>query len=417
LPFFFWALFAPPRETLFAPMTQAAVDNALRDWMIAFRRDLHRHPELSWKEFRTARKIAEALDSLGISYRAGVAETGIIADLPGPEGVPAVALRADIDALPIQEETKLDFASVHSGVMHACGHDAHTTMLLGAAALLVREKSLPAPVRLIFQPAEELGEGAQKMIQAGALEGAGAIFGGHVDRLYSAGELVVTEGPVGASTDQFKIILEGRGGHGARPHESVDALVAGAGLVLALQTIVSREIDPAAPAVVTIGSFHAGTASNVIADRAELEGTLRAMTPEVRERLLQALRRMTDATAALHRAAASFALQSGSPPVMNSPEATQWAREAALAVAGEGRVFPMRGVNMGAEDFSFYLQKVPGCYIRVGTRPASGESHPAHSSRFDINEDALAVGAAYFATVAKIAGERLRQTALKKNSK
>ncbi|MBH0194686.1 MAG: amidohydrolase [Nitrospira sp.] len=235
------------------------------DRIVSVRRWLHRYPELSGRETNTAAVIADFLQGIGVPYRASVAGTGVVADIPGTAGVPCVVLRADTDALPIHEETGLEFASVHAGVMHACGHDGHTAMLLGAAALLSEEKDLPAPVRLIFQPAEEKGTGAQAMIQAGALDGAGLIFGGHLDRHYQPGAIVVAEGAVNASSDNFTIEIIGQGAHGARPHESIDAVVVGSLMIMALQTIVSREIDPARPSVVSVGQFQAGTAPNVIA--------------------------------------------------------------------------------------------------------------------------------------------------------
>ncbi|MCA9573220.1 MAG: amidohydrolase, partial [Myxococcales bacterium] len=242
----------------------------LRERIVALRRDLHRHPELSDRETRTMGRISEELDALGIPHRTGVAGNGIVADLPGRHEGPLVALRADTDALPVHEDTGLPFASVHEGVMHACGHDGHTSMLVGAAALLLADPP-PLPVRLLFQPAEETGTGALAMIEAGVLEGVGMIFGGHLDRHYAPGELIVTDGPVNASTDTFTVEILGQQGHGARPHEAIDAIVVGSLLVTAIQTIVSREVDPAHPSVISVGSFHAGPAPNVIADRARPE--------------------------------------------------------------------------------------------------------------------------------------------------
>ena len=242
--------------------------------MIALRRDLHQHPELSWQETRTASKVCQVLDHLQISYRAGVAGTGVVADIPGGIAGPRVALRADLDALPIREETGLSFASRTEGVMHACGHDGHTSMLVGAAMLLAREESLPAPVRLLFQPAEETGCGAKAMIKEGVLDDVAMVFGGHLDRHFPTGTIVVTEGPVNAASDRFCVNITGKGGHAARPHETVDAVVVGSLFVMALQTIVSREVNPAHPSVISVGHFQAGTAPNVIANTAMLEGTI-----------------------------------------------------------------------------------------------------------------------------------------------
>lgn len=381
------------------------VPAAIFDEMVRIRRDLHQHPELSWNEARTADVIQAELTRLGIASRR-VAGTGLIADLPGPAGVPAVALRADTDALPIQEETGLAFSSVHDGVMHACGHDGHSSMLLGAAALL-RDTPLAAPVRLLWQPAEEKAAGAKALIDAGCLDGVGLIFGGHVDRHYPAGQLVVTDGAVNASTDTFTIDIHGQDAHGARPHDAIDAIVVGSLMIMAIQTIVSREINPAHPSVVSVGSFHAGQAPNVIAGRASLEGTIRAQDARVREQLHQAIQRIARSVGELHGARVSVTLQAGTPPLLNALGPTALARRAAEQVVGPDQVVPLLFANMGGEDFAFFLDHVPGCYIRFGAQVPGREGFPAHSSRFDFDEDALSTGAAWFVAVARAAGEQL----------
>jgi amidohydrolase len=378
---------------------------------VAIRRDLHRHPELAWHEDRTSKTICRALDGLGIAYRANVSGTGIVADIPGPERLAPVVLRADIDALPIQEETGLEFASVRDGVMHACGHDGHTAMLLGAAELLCREKSLPCPVRLIFQPAEEKGEGARAMIEAKALDGAAMIFSGHVDRHYKCGTIVVSEGPVNASSDTFYIQIFGQGAHGARPHESIDAVVVGSLMVMALQTIVSREVDPAHPSVISVGLFHAGTAPNVIAGQAVLEGTVRAQEEKVRNHLNASIRRIAESIGRLHGAKVAVTMRRGTPPLTNSPDMTALAREAALRSVGEANVLPLKSANMGAEDFSYYLEKIPGAYVRFGGQVEGREGFPAHSSKFDFDEEALAVAAAYYYNLVNLAGQKIKERA------
>jgi amidohydrolase len=378
--------------------------------LVAFRRDLHRHPELAFREKRTAQQVEKELDRLGITYKSGIAGTGIIAEIPAAtgSGIPLVALRADMDGLPIQEETGLEFASVHEGVMHACGHDGHTTMVLGAAELLVAEGNLEAPVRLLFQPAEERGSGALAMIEAGALEGVEMIFGGHVDRHYTTGQIVTHTGAVNASTDSFRIEIQGKGGHAARPHEGVDSVVVGSLLVIAIQTIVSREVNPAHPSVVTVGRFDAGTASNVIAGRATLQGTIRATEPFVRDHIVSSLQRICDAVAKLHNARIEVTVDEGTPPVVNPPEMAQIARDAASRVVGEENAVPLHTTNMGGEDFAYYMQKIPGCYVRLGAREEGREGFPAHSSKFDFDEAALGIGARYFYEVAKLAGAKLR---------
>lgn len=380
---------------------------ALKERLTEFRRDIHKHPELGWKEFRTCEKICQELDRLGVSYRTLPDTTGIIADIPGPAGVKAVALRADIDALPLEEETGLSFSSTNKGVMHACGHDGHTSMLIGAIELLVQEKSLPAPVRLIFQPAEEVGDGALKMMEHGALENVGFIFGGHIDRHYETGKLIVTNGVVNASTDTFHITISGQGGHAARPHETVDAVVVGSLMVMALQTLVSREVNPAHPSVVTVGKFEAGTASNVIAGKCKMEGTIRTQDEEVREHLKKSLHRMVTSVGQLHGANVNIKIEPGLPVLTNSKEGVKISREAAKAVVGEENVAKMPVANMGGEDFAYYLTDVPGCYIRFGAQ-IEGKEYPAHSSRFVFDEEALLIGAKYYRQIVFTAGEKLK---------
>jgi hippurate hydrolase len=377
---------------------------------IAFRRDLHRHPELSFQEKRTAERIESALDGLGIAHRR-VAGTGILAEIPAAgrriDG-PMVALRADIDALPILEETGLEYASVENGVMHACGHDGHTAMVLAAAELLSRDETLPAPVRLVFQPAEEKGLGALAMIEAGALDGVEMIFGGHVDRHYPTGQIVAHAGAVNASTDSFRIDVEGKGGHAARPHEGIDAVVVGSLLIMTIQTIVSREINPAHPAVVTVGRFQAGTAPNVLAGRATLEGTVRTQEQAVRDHILSSLQRICESIGALHKARLSLSFEEGTPPVVNPKDMAEIARQAAVKVVGESGAVPLHTPNMGGEDFACYMDRIPGCYVRLGARAAGREAGPAHSSRFEFDEGVLPIGAKYFYEVARVAGEIIR---------
>jgi hippurate hydrolase len=385
------------------------LSDALFARIVDLRRALHRYPELSGNESKTAAAVCAFLDSLGIRYRTQVAGTGVVAEMSGPKDVPCVVLRADMDALPIQEETGLDFTSAYPGVMHACGHDGHTAMLLGAAALLAGEPNLPAPVRLLFQPSEEKGTGALAMIEAGALDGAGMIFGGHLDRHYPPGVVVVSDGAMNASSDNFRIEIIGQGAHGARPHESIDAVVVGSLMVMALQTIVSREIDPARPSVVSVGLFQAGTAPNVIAGRALLEGTVRAQDREVRQQLTASVKRIAESIAQLHGAAINVSISHGTPPLVNSGDMANLAREAAREAVGDANVAPLKSANMGAEDFSYYLERVPGAYVRFGGQVAGREGFPAHSSRFDFDERALAAGAAYFHAVALQSGRRLAE--------
>ena len=386
-------------------MAYVSMPKATQERMISLRRDLHRNPELSWGESRTAERIETELRALGLTPRR-VAETGIVAELPGLQEGPFIALRADTDALPIQEETGLEFASERPGVMHACAHDGHTAMLVGAAELLLADPP-PLPIRLLFQPAEEVAEGAKAMIKAGTLEGVARIFGGHIDRHYPAGTIALQAGAMNASTDTFEISIRGQDGHGARPHEAVDAIVVGSLLVTALQTIVSREVDPAHPSVVTIGRFSGGTAPNVIAGRAELSGTIRAQHATVREHLHRSIERIAGAIGTLHAASVTVEITEGTPPLLNDAPMAEIARAAALAVCGEQGVYGLRTANMGGEDFACYLDHAPGAYVRFGAVSEGRGGHPAHSSRFDFDERALVTGAAYFDRVAREAARRL----------
>ena len=376
--------------------------------LIDLRRDLHRHPELSWKEERTSSRLADVVAALGAADVKRVAGTGVVARFAGSDrSAPVVAVRGDIDALPIEEATGLPFASSAPGVMHACGHDIHSTWAVGAALLLSRQPA-SGDVLVVLQPAEEVGEGASAILESGALDDVKAIFGGHVDRRFQVGQIVADAGPLAASADTFEIELVGQGAHGARPHESADPIVGAAALVGALQTIVARRVDPAAAAVVTVGSIHAGTAPNVIPERAVLTGTLRATTPETRAMLASEVSRLAQSVAAAYRLTAHETIHRGTPPIVNPVEASAWARQAAAAVLGGGAVVPFGLTNMGGEDFAFYLERMPGCFMRVGAREVGGERTAAHSPRFTAAEESIFVGAAVLAESARVASAALR---------
>ena len=381
-----------------------------RRLLTELRRDLHRHPELSWQESRTQERLARALQEAGIEQVTPVARTGLVAIVAGrAAGATAVAVRGDIDALPIVEATGLGFASEHAGVMHACGHDVHASWAVGAALLLRRDPAA-GDVRVLLQPAEEVGEGAAAMITAGALEGVGAIFGAHVDRRFAVGDVVVQEGPLAASSDSFSIVLHGSGAHGARPHESADPVVGAAHLIVALQTIVSRRLDPAVPGVLTVGSVHAGRATNVIPETAELGGTIRATTAAARALLCGDLERITQAVAAAHGLRAEVRLADGTPPVVNPREGAAWAGQAVRDLLGPSAIVPLGITNMAGEDFAFYLEKVPGCFLRIGAREPGGEATAAHSPRFSPAEESLFVGAAVLAQCARVASASLTRS-------
>lgn len=390
-------------------MTDAAalLPAPLRERLTALRRDLHRHPELAFQEHRTAERLEAELRELRPADLRRVAGTGVVARLRGRDPrAPVVAVRGDIDALPIQEETGLEFASEVPGVMHACGHDAHAAWTVGAAHLLAAEPA-EGDVLIVLQPAEEVGRGAAALLDAGALDGVAAIFGGHVDRRFAVGEVVAQEGPLAAAADVFEVELIGRGAHGARPHEAADPVVGAAALVQALQTIVSRRLNPAHPGVVSVGSIHGGSAPNIIPERVTLSGTLRATDAETRRLLLDEVRRIADATAALHGLRARVDLELGPPPLVNSPEAAAWAREAARGLLGERALRPLGFLNLAGEDFACYLERMPGCFLRIGAREPGTEATPAHSPRFFPAEESVWVGAAVLAGAARVASAAL----------
>jgi len=381
--------------------------DGLFDRLVSLRRDIHRHPELSFEEHRTSARVASELQDIGLSPIRDVAGTGVIADIEGKEGGPTVVLRADLDALPIEEDTGLPYASEVPGVMHACAHDGHTATVLGAGALLLRDPP-QGKVRLLFQPAEERGNGAKVVCDEGHLDGVDAIFGIHVDPFQPTGIIQVQEGPVAASTRSFRITLTGKGGHAARPHQGVDAVVAGARLVDALQGIVAREISPAQPAVVTVGRFSAGTRHNVLAGKAEMEGTIRCFDREVEASIREAIVRIAEAVSRAHRATAEVGFGEGCPAVINDRRMTHIASQAAATVVGSDRVIGFNEPNMGGEDFSFYLDHAPGCYVRLGAGVTDTNIVPAHSARFVWDERTMAVGARYLEAVARAAITELR---------
>ena len=367
--------------------------------MIELRRHFHRHPELSYEEVATARVIMEELDRLGIPYEYGGKGGGVVGRLTGQADGPVIALRAEMDALPCTERTGLPYASSNPGRMHACGHDAHMAMVLGAAALL-REAPPPGTVLFVFQPAEEKGNGATVMVESGLLQGIEAIFAAHVTHHYPVGEIMVSEGTITSHSDPFTIRVRGKGGHGARPHEAVDAVVITSLLVMAIQTLVSREINPVHPSVVTIGSIRAGSAANVIAEHALLEGVIRTTRSDARQHLMDGLHRMANAFGDVHGAAIAVEFGDGSPPVVNTARETTIARHAARQVVGDRRIVEQEYPSMGAEDFSLYLDKTPGCYVRLGARHPDDDYVPLHSPLFTVDEDALGIGTAYFERLA-----------------
>jgi amidohydrolase len=374
-------------------------DEALAN-LVELRRWFHQHAELSFHEIETAKRIMQELDRLELPYTYGGEGCGVVARQIISDEAPTVALRAEMDALPGQESTGAEYASIYDNTMHACGHGAHMAMVLGAAALLKRTP--PAGnVVYIFQPAEEKGGGSRKVITDGALQNVQAIFAGHVTHGYPVGRMMVASGTVTAQSDRFSIRVCGRGGHAARPHEATDAIVIAGFLIVALQTLVSREINPLHPSVVTIGEVHAGTAPNVIAEEATLEGSIRTTRSDVRRHLHDGIRRMAEAVALLHNARVIVDIQEGYPPVVNSEAEASLARKAACKIVGKSGLVEMEHPSLGSEDFSYYLHEVPGCFVRFGARHPDWEPVPLHSPGFDIDEGVLPIGARFFEQVAR----------------
>jgi len=382
------------------------IPDGLAETLLALRRDLHRHPELSLEEHRTAERLVEALAAVPGATVEGVAETGVVARLRGRDRQsPTIAVRGDIDALPIQEETGVPWASTTPGVMHACGHDVHAAWTVGAAHLLAADP--PAgDVVIVLQPAEETARGALAVLQSGALAEVAAVVGAHVDVRFPVGTVVADPGPIAGSTDEFRITVVGRGGHAARPHEAHDPIVAAAAIVGALQAIVARRLAPGEPGVVTVGMFQGGTAPNVIPDRVTLAGTLRAVRAETRSVLQRELTQTAEAVAAAHNVDAHVVVTPGTPPIVNAPGPTGWAREAVTRLLGEGALVSLPTFNLGGEDFAFYLERMPGCFLRIGAA-GPGEPAPAHTARFLPADGAIAVGAAVLAETARVAARAL----------
>ena len=377
--------------------------------LIALRRWFHRHPELAFQEKETAERIMVELRRLGIAYDYAGVGHAVIGRIDGRDSSgPAVALRAEMDALPGNESTGAAYTSIYPGRMHACGHGAHMAMLIGAATLL-SDNPAPGPVRLIFQPAEERGAGSRIAIQDGALEDVAVIFAGHVTHEYETGRIMVRDGVVTAQSDRFKIRVRGKGGHGARPHEAVDAVVISGFLIMALQTLVSREINPLHPSVVTVGKISSGSAANVIAETAELHGSIRTSRAEVRQHIHSGLKRMVSAAAELHNAKIDIDIIEGYPPVINDPISTDVVRRAAADIVGEKYVAASEFQSMGSEDYSYYLDRVPGCFVRFGARHPDWEPTPLHSPAFDVDERVLGIGARFYDRAVRVAQDRLAE--------
>ena len=390
--------------TSYAAIQAAAA--ALQPQLVAWRRDFHMHPELGFQEVRTAGIVADHLRTLGLEVATGVGKTGVVAVVEGEQAgsdAPTVLLRFDMDALPIREETNAAYASQAPGVMHACGHDGHTAIGMGVAQLLCEQRAtLPGRVKLVFQPAEEGLGGALAMLKDGVLENPRptAAFGLHLWSRLPLNQVVVQAGPLWAGADKVDLVVTGRGGHGAMPHETIDAIVIASEIVLAWQTIVARNVNPTEPAVISVGIFQAGSANNVIAERAVLNGSIRSLNTEMRDFLVRRMDEVAAGICAAHGARCAFQFTPGVPATINSVEGAALMRAVALATVGERHVTQITPMMVG-EDMSEFLNRAPGCFALVGAWDTDkAMPSPHHSPTFDFDERALATGVALLTSTA-----------------
>ena len=383
------------------PPGQSMLDKArtLLPQMINWRRELHMHPELGFRETGTAKRVADWLEQMGCRVRRGVGGTGVVAEIGA--GSPVVAIRADMDALPIQEDNPAPYTSLNPGVMHACGHDAHMTTCLGVAALLLREV-FPGTLRLLFQPAEEVGDeegisGAPRMIAAGAMEGVDLVLSEHVDSKTPTGAIRIEAGPASGGVDSWFGTVIGRGGHGARPHETVDPFILTAHVILALNAIVSRRLHPFDPAVVSIGCVYGGQAENVIPDRVKINGTLRFTETRVQKKIHAEIRRAFNIARTLG-GNYELVFEIGTLPMINHPLAAGLIADVGADLLGVKNILPLEK-SLGAEDFGCFSELAPGAMFTLGTQ-IKGDPRSLHSAQFDINEQSLSIGAAILAEAA-----------------
>ena len=388
-----------PHDNFTHALLQAT--QAQADEFIAVRRDIHRHPEMGYKEYRTSDLVAEQLEQWGYQVTRGLGGTGVVGQLRRGSGSKTLGLRADMDALPIEEATGLPYASCNAGIMHACGHDGHTAMLLAAAKHIATQVQFSGTLNLIFQPAEEGLGGAKKMMQDGLFTQfpCDAVFAMHNMPGHPQGHLVLRDGPMMASSDYVTITLDGKGGHGAMPHQAADPVVAGSAIVLGLQSIVARNVDPQETAVITVGAFRAGVANNVIPQQATLSLSVRALNPQVRALLEQRITELAQAQALSYGVRAHVDYQRGYPVLVNHLNETDFARDVAEALVGAERVTRQGKALTGSEDFAFFLEEVPGCYLLIGNGTGEGGGHGAcmvHNPGYDFNDSNVAVGSAYW---------------------
>jgi len=369
---------------------------SLKDEVISLRRNFHMHPELGFREVRTAKIVGNYLSELGLDVKTGVARTGVVGILKGKGKGKTILLRADMDALPIEEMSSISYKSVNKGVMHACGHDGHTAMLLVAAKVLSHYKNeIKGNIKFVFQPSEEKDPGgATKMIEEGVLQepDVNKAYGLHLWNMLPSGVVGIKPGVLTAEADRFSLKIEGKGGHGAYPHTSVDPVVIASHIVLALQTIVSREIDPLHPIVLTVGKIHSGDVFNVIPEYAELLGTVRILDRNIAKTIPKRIGRISKDVAEAFRGSAKLDYHFGYPPLINNPKEVEFVKSVAVGVVGKEKVVEV-STSMGGEDMSYFLEKVPGAFFWLGSQnKAKGLNKPHHSAYFNFDEDALPIG-------------------------
>ncbi|VEP17230.1 putative enzyme [Hyella patelloides LEGE 07179] len=362
--------------------------------LIEIRRHIHAHPELSGEEHQTSAYVAGVLSSCGLHVTEAVGKTGVIGDLSGGNSDrPTLAIRTDMDALPIQEITKLDFASRNPGIMHACGHDVHTTLGLGTAMILSQlSEALPGNVRFLFQPAEEIAQGAKWMVDSGATSGVDAIFGVHVFPSIPARIVGIRYGALTAAADDLEIIIQGESGHGARPHQAIDAIWIASQVITTLQQSISRTQNPLHPIVLTIGKIEGGRAANVIADHVRMIGTVRSLHPDSHANLPDWITNIVTSVCQTYGAKCEVNYQRGVPSVQNDFDLTKLLESACQEAWGNNHVQIIAEPSLGAEDFSVYLNQIPGCMFRLGVGKAEGKNYPLHHPRFEIDETAIVTG-------------------------
>ncbi len=388
-----------------ADQLKSDIDELVPD-LVATRRDFHQHPELAFEEVRTSGIVAQRLQQLGLEVQTGVAKTGVVGLLRGgaaSDGAKTVAIRADMDALPIHEQNEVNYRSTIDGKMHACGHDGHTAMLLAVADVLSRRRAdLHGNIKFIFQPAEEAVGGALPMVQEGVMQGVDSVIGLHLVSDYPVGRVGVRSGPTYASADKFYITVTGKGGHAARPHRAVDPIVISAYILTALQTLISRETSPFDPSVITVGMIQAGSAFNIIPEMAEMQGTMRTYSAAHRKKLLTRIRELSSGIAEAMGATCDVKLIAGCPPCVNDEKVTAVVHNAAVEAVGADHVDSGAEVmNSVSDDMAYFLDAVPGCYFLVGAKNDGKDArYPHHHPHFNVDEDALPIGVEVLARAA-----------------